>query len=89
MVEDVVDTGLTLGYILRVLKERGPRSLEVCTLLDRGRNRIAELPVRFRGFEVDERFVIGYGLDRGQLYRNLPDIYRLKEEPLDRAFGRP
>jgi hypoxanthine phosphoribosyltransferase len=87
MVEDVIDTGLTLGYILRVLREREPRSLEVCTLLDKGRNRIADLEVRFRGFAVDERFVIGYGLDRDELYRNLPDIYRLKEGPPERPFG--
>lgn len=86
MVEDVIDTGLTLGYILRVLRERAPRSLEVCTLLDKSRNRIAELPVRFRGFDLDEHFVIGYGLDHNQLYRNLPDIYRVREESLNRMF---
>lgn len=89
MVEDVIDTGLTLGYILRVLKERRPRSLEVCTLLDRERSRIADLEVRFRGFEVDERFVVGYGLDLDELYRNLPDIRRLKQDPLIRPLEAP
>lgn len=82
MVEDVIDTGLTLAYIIRILRERGPRSIEVCTLLDRSRNRIADLPIRFRGFEVENQFVVGYGLDYNQRYRNLPDIRVLGEECL-------
>lgn len=75
LVEDIVDTGLTLSYIIGILRERRPRSLEVCTLLDRRRRRIADISIRFVGFEVGEDFLVGYGLDRDHLYRNLPDIY--------------
>jgi hypoxanthine phosphoribosyltransferase len=77
LVEDIVDTGLTLSFIIRTLKERRPRTVEVCGLLNRGRRRIADLPLRFVGFDVGEDFLVGYGLDQGHLYRNLPDIYRL------------
>jgi len=77
LVEDIVDTGLTLSYIIGILMERRPRSLEVCALLDRKRRRIADIPISFVGFEVGEEFLVGYGLDRDHLYRNLPDIYRL------------
>src|SRR5512136_2583873 len=72
VVEDIVDTGLTLGYLLRILRERGPASLKVCTLLDRNVRRIVEPPVAYRGFEVPDKFVVGYGLDYHQRYRNLP-----------------
>ncbi len=87
MVEDVIDTGLTLAYIIKILRERSPRSIEVCTLLDRSRNRIADLPIRFRGFEVENQFVVGYGLDYDQRYRNLPDIRVLGEESLRKKPG--
>jgi hypoxanthine phosphoribosyltransferase len=87
MVEDVIDTGLTLAYIIKILRERGPRSIEVCTLLDRSRNRIADLPIRFRGFEVEDQFVVGYGLDYDQRYRNLPDIRVLGAESLRKKSG--
>jgi hypoxanthine phosphoribosyltransferase len=87
MVEDVIDTGLTLAYIIKILRERAPRSFEVCTLLDKSRNRIADLPVSFRGFEIENQFVVGYGLDYNQRFRNLPDIYRLKEESLREMLG--
>ena len=78
VVEDIVDTGLTLGYLLRILRERGPASLKVCTLLDRAVRRIVDPPIAYRGFEVPDTFVVGYGLDYQQRYRNLPFIALLK-----------
>ncbi len=78
VVEDIVDTGLTLGYLLRILRERGPASLNVCTLLDRTVRRIVDPPIAYRGFEVPDTFVVGYGLDAHQRYRNLPFIATLK-----------
>ncbi|HZK48468.1 MAG TPA: hypoxanthine phosphoribosyltransferase [Thermoleophilia bacterium] len=72
VVEDIVDTGLTLHYILRSLGLRSPRSLEVCTLLDRPYRRIADVQVRYSGFTVPDDFFVGYGFDYRQLYRNLP-----------------
>jgi hypoxanthine phosphoribosyltransferase len=84
MVEDIVDTGLTLGYLLRTLRARNPASLQVCTLLDRSVRRIVDLPIAFRGFEIPDRFVVGYGLDYQHRYRNLPFIGVLKPEVLER-----
>ena len=78
VVEDIVDTGLTLGYLLRILRERGPASLKVCTLLDRNVRRIVEPPVAYRGFVVPDKYVVGYGLDYQQRYRNLSYIAVLK-----------
>jgi hypoxanthine phosphoribosyltransferase len=74
VVEDIVDTGLTLSYLLATLRGRRPASLEVCTLLDRTARRIPLLPIKYQGFECPDRFVVGYGLDYEQRYRNLPDI---------------
>ena len=74
VVEDIVDTGLTLSYLLSALQERGPKSVEVCTLLDKTARRIPVVPIRYQGFECPDRFVVGYGLDIGERYRNLPDI---------------
>ncbi len=71
LVEDVVDTGLTLTYLLGELARRGPRSLEACTLLDKRARRLVPTPVRFVGFPVEDEFVVGYGLDFAQRYRNL------------------
>jgi len=78
VVEDIVDTGLTLGYLLRILRERGPSSLKVCTLLDRNVRRIVDPPIAYRGFVVPDKFVVGYGLDYHQRYRNLSFIAALK-----------
>ena len=78
VVEDIVDTGLTLGYLLRILRERGPASLRVCTLLDRAVRRIVEPPIAYRGFVVPDTFLVGYGLDYRQRYRNLPFIALFK-----------
>ena len=74
LVEDIVDTGLTLHYLLAELGRRRPRSLEACTLLDRTSRRIIPTPVRYRGFEVGDDFVVGYGLDFEQRYRNLDRV---------------
>jgi len=74
VVEDIVDTGLTLSYLLTVLRARQPASLEVCALLDKSARRIAPLEIRYRGFDCPDRFVVGYGLDYAQRYRNLPFI---------------
>jgi hypoxanthine phosphoribosyltransferase len=81
LVEDVVDTGLTASYLVRLLRARRPASLAICTLLDKRARRIApNLPLAYVGFEVPDRFVVGYGLDYRQRYRNLPYIGVLREE---------
>lgn len=79
IVEDIVDTGLTLHYVLRALSLRGPASLEVCTLLDRPYRRLVDIPVRYRGFTVPDDFFLGYGFDYRQLFRNLPYLAYLKD----------
>jgi hypoxanthine phosphoribosyltransferase len=72
IVEDIVDTGLTLRYLLQTLAGRAPNSLAICTLLDRTSRRLVPLPIEFRCFEVGEHFIVGCGLDHRQVYRNLP-----------------
>jgi len=105
VVEDLVDTGLTLAYLLRQIGERGPRRVEVCTLLDRSERRIVPLPLRYVGLEVaGDVFVLGYGLHHGERYRNLrvvvtadraclmrdPDAYRgLYRRTIERSEGTP
>lgn len=84
-VEDVVDTGLTLHYLLRNLRARNPASLEVCTLLNKNPRRLINIPIRYVGFEVPDYFVVGYGLDYNERYRNLPYIGILKPSVL---FGK-
>jgi hypoxanthine phosphoribosyltransferase len=79
LVEDIVDTGLTLTYLLRTLRARMPASIEVCTLLDKSVRRIAPLDVRYVGFDCPDRFVVGYGLDYLERYRNLPDICAVED----------
>jgi len=74
LVEDIVDTGLTVSYLLSVLKVRGAASVEVCALLDRSVRRIVPLEPRYVGFDCPDRFVIGYGMDFRDRFRNLPDI---------------
>ncbi|HVF74761.1 MAG TPA: hypoxanthine phosphoribosyltransferase [Acidimicrobiales bacterium] len=78
LVEDIVDTGLTLTYLLGELQRRGPRSLAACTLLDRRSQRIVPTPVDYIGFEIDDDFVVGYGLDEGERYRNLDEVVVLE-----------
>jgi hypoxanthine phosphoribosyltransferase len=77
LVEDIVDTGLTSRYLLSTLRARGPASLELCTLLDKSVRRIVPLVPRYAGFDCPDRFVVGYGLDFRERYRNLPDILQV------------
>ena len=79
-VEDVIDTGLTLNYLLRNLDARGPATLKVCTLFCKPQRRLTNIPVRYRGFDLPDKFVVGYGLDYRELYRNLPYVGLLKPE---------
>ncbi len=83
LVEDIVDTGLTARYLLQTLAGRGPNSLSICTLLDRTSRRLVQVPVDFRCFEIPDRFVIGFGLDYKQLYRNLPYMAVMKPDQID------
>src|SRR5580692_2048243 len=80
LVEDIVDTGLTTRYLLQTLAGRAPRSIAICTLLDRTVRRIVQVPVDFRCFEIPDRFVVGCGLDHKQLYRNLGYIAVMNPE---------
>jgi hypoxanthine phosphoribosyltransferase len=82
IVEDIVDTGLTLGYILSLLRARGARSLKVCALLDKPSRRRVEVPVDYVGFTVGDAFIVGYGLDVAEQYRNLPALCELLELPV-------
>lgn len=77
IVEDIIDSGLTLQYLMRNLKARNPLSLEACSLLTKPDRRRVDLPIRYTGFEIPDRFVIGYGLDHAQHYRNLEYIAAL------------
>lgn len=79
-VEDVIDTGLTLNYLLNSLRERQPASLEVCVLFNKPAHRLLEIPLRYKGFDLPDRFVVGYGLDLRERYRNLPFIGLLKAD---------
>jgi hypoxanthine phosphoribosyltransferase len=80
IVEDIIDSGLTLHYLMRNLKARSPRSLEVCALLTKPERRRVDLPTRYVGFEIPNRFAIGYGLDHSQRYRNLDYVAVLDEQ---------
>jgi hypoxanthine phosphoribosyltransferase len=82
VVEDIIDTGLTLNYLLGVLRQRGPASVEVCVLLDKDVRRIVDLPIAYRGFSIQDRYVVGYGLDHRQQLRNLPYVGVLAEETI-------
>jgi hypoxanthine phosphoribosyltransferase len=79
LVEDIVDTGLTSRYLLSVLRGRGAASVELCTLLDKSARRIVPLTPRYAGFDCPDRFVVGYGLDYRERYRNLPDILQVHD----------
>jgi hypoxanthine phosphoribosyltransferase len=81
IVEDIIDTGLTLSYLRRSLLARKPASLEICALLSKPSRRQIDLDVKYVGFEVPDVFVVGYGIDFAGAYRNLPDIHSLKREP--------
>ncbi len=80
VVEDIIDTGLTLNYLLRYLHDKGPASIRICCLLDKPARRLADITIDYRGFTIPDRFVIGYGLDYAERYRDLPYIATLKPE---------
>ena len=80
VVEDIIDSGLTLQYLVRNLRARAPGSLEICALLTKPERRRVELPIRYVGFEIPNRYVVGYGLDYGQRYRNLSYVAVLNEQ---------
>ena len=80
IVEDIIDTGLTLNYLIRYLRGKGPDSLRICTLLDKPARRLVEIPVDYTGFTIPDQFVVGYGLDYGELYRNLRYVGVLRPE---------
>jgi len=80
IVEDIIDSGLTLQYMLRTLRARDPASVEVCALLTKPERRKVDLPIRYVGFEIPNRFAIGYGLDHAERYRNLPYVGVLHDD---------
>jgi hypoxanthine phosphoribosyltransferase len=80
VLEDIIDTGLTLSYLMRNLGAREPASLEVCALLVKHGRRETDVPVKYVGFEIPNRFVVGYGLDYGERYRNLPHVAVMSDE---------
>lgn len=80
IVEDIIDSGLTLSYLRDNLKARGPASVEICTILDKPERRKTHLDIKYTGFQVPDEFVVGYGLDYAEKYRNLPFVAVLKEE---------
>lgn len=75
VVEDTIDTGLTMQYVVKTLRARRPASLAVCVLLDRPHRRLADVEIAYRGFEIPDRYIVGYGLDYKGRYRELPDLY--------------
>jgi hypoxanthine phosphoribosyltransferase len=81
IVEDIIDSGLTLHYLLKNLRARQPRSLEVCALMTKPERRRVDLPIRYVGFEIPNRFAIGYGLDHAERFRNLSYVAALRENP--------
>ncbi|NMB69210.1 MAG: hypoxanthine phosphoribosyltransferase [Chloroflexi bacterium] len=87
-VEDVIDTGLTLNYLLRTLRARQPASLEVCVLFNKPDKRLIDIPLRFKGFDIPDRFVVGYGLDFREKYRNLPYVGSLKPSVISTKPGK-
>ena len=80
IVEDIIDTGLTLNYLLRYLRGKNPASLRICTLLDKPARRLVDIPVDYIGFTIPDQFVVGYGLDYGEVYRNLRFVGVLRPE---------
>ena len=80
LVEDVIDSGLTLSYVRNLLLDREPKSLKICTILDKPERRKVDVPVEYVGFEIPDEFVVGYGLDYAQKFRNLPYVGILKRE---------
>jgi hypoxanthine phosphoribosyltransferase len=85
IVEDIIDSGLTLQYLMRNLRSRGPASVEVCSLLTKPSRREVEVPIRYTGFELPDRYAVGYGLDLDQRYRNLPYVAALTDAAIAAA----
>ena len=85
IVEDIIDSGLTLQYLMRNLNSRGPASIEVCSLLTKPSRREVEVPIRYTGFELPDRYAVGYGLDLAQRYRNLPYVAALTDAAIAAA----
>ncbi len=83
IVEDIIDSGRTIDYVTRILRERKPASLRICTLLNKADRREVDVPIDYIGFDIPNEFVVGYGMDFDQLYRNLPFIGVLKSETYD------
>ncbi len=88
IVEDIVDSGLTMGYMLKNFSTRRPRTLEICTLLDKPSCRRTRVPIKYKGFVIPAKFVVGYGLDYNELYRNLPYIGVLKTSVITKSQGK-
>ena len=84
IVEDIIDTGLTISYLLRNLKSRYPNSISICTLLNREVRRIADVDIKYVGFDIGEKYMVGYGLDYKQKFRNLESIYELNIDTVKR-----
>jgi hypoxanthine phosphoribosyltransferase len=84
IVEDIIDSGVTLSYLTRILEQRRPKSLEIATLLDKPERRIQAVKVKYVGFQIPDQFVVGYGLDYAEDYRNLSDICVLRTQPQPR-----
>ncbi len=89
LVEDIIDTGLTLNYLVRYLRGKSPASLRICTLLDKPARRLVDIPVDYTGFTIDDRFVVGYGLDFGEFYRNLRYVGVLRPEVYSTPAAEP
>ena len=96
IVEDIIDTGLTLNYLIRYLRGKNPASLRICTLLDKPARRLVEIHVDYIGFTIPDQFVVGYGLDYGEVYRNLrfvgvlrPEVYAGPDADPVEASGAP
>ena len=81
-VEDVIDTGLTLNYLLKILRSQQPASMEVCVLFNKARHRLIEIPIKYKGFDLPDKFVVGYGLDHREKFRNLPFVGLLKPDAI-------
>ena len=86
-VEDMIDTGLTLHFLLRNLRVREPASIEVCALFNKAQRRLVDIPIKYKGFDLPDRFVVGYGLDHEEKYRNLPCVGLLKPEIFQKKQG--
>ena len=84
-VEDIIDTGLTINYLLRTLKARKPASLEVCVLFNKEKRRLIDLPLRYQGFNIPDYYIVGYGLDYREKYRNIPFVGLIKAEFLQNS----